>query len=153
MLGIGKTWEIRWVKILLVSPKCEKVIVLSNYLSFQYCDNNIGFFSTIKLSLLIFFTLFFVKFLCFFPTFLFLYSCRSLTLLKAIVITFPSFVRQKVGRTITIQEAIEKSQILLPQYWRKEQTVHQKLFCIFRASLIFWLTIVSSCLSLRLIKA
>ena len=32
------------LEILLAQPKCETIIVLTNYYFFQYCNNNIGVF-------------------------------------------------------------------------------------------------------------
>ena len=61
-------------KILLVPPKYERVIVLSDYLFFQYCDSNIGLFSidSCKVSALFFLSLlYFISLLLFLELLLF----------------------------------------------------------------------------------
>ena len=78
---------------ILLPPKYEKNMVPSNHSFFQYCDSNIGLFS--------------------------IAPCKVITLNHFCILLVSVLFYRKVGGAITTWGAIEKSQILLSQYWKK----------------------------------
>ena len=117
---------IQSAKILLLPPKYEIIIVPSNHSNFQYCDSNIGLFTiaSCKVNILNPVCILSVSVLCSFSWISLNTERKPWTNLQnsyknwSKEIKSDNFCCRKVGRVITKWGAIEKSPILLSQYWQ-----------------------------------